>query len=272
MSAVERMENFVKTELEAGVGRIILDRPDKRNALKREFIEQLLAAVVALKSDDSLRVLVLQAEGSVFCAGMDLGQMQDRAQSADSKQEWQRDSEVYCQLLIELYELSVPTIAALQGPVLAGGVGLVLACDLIVAADRAFFMLPEPIRGITAAMVTPLLIHRVGAGPAAQLLLSNERMSAIRAMKIGLCYDVVADHELNKRVETLVGSMLAGSKSALAITKQHLADCSNGTLVDQIKMSMQVSAEARETADAREGLAAFLEKREPAWQRAGKPN
>ena len=127
-------------------------------------------------------------------------------------------------------------------------------------------MLPEPVRGITAAMVTPLLIQRIGPGPAAHLLLSNERMSSLRAMQLGLCYDVVAESELKDRVDGLVGSILSGSKTALAITKQHLEKCSDGILVEQIKSSVQVSARARETDDAREGLAAFLEKRKPAWQ------
>jgi methylglutaconyl-CoA hydratase len=259
------MECFVKTDLQNGVGRITLDRPEKRNALTREFIEQLIAAVIQLRSDENLRVLVLEATGSVFCAGMDLGEMQARAASADREQEWQRDSEVYCQLLSQIFGLEVPTVAVLSGPVFAGGVGLVLACDFLLASEEVFFMLPEPMRGISAAIVTPLLIHRLGPGPASQMLLSGEITSAPRGLQTGLCHDVVPLAELDDRAERLIKSILAGSKSALRITKKHLADCCGNDVLDQLKDSIRISATARETEDAREGLAAFLEKRKPSW-------
>ncbi|MDG1873574.1 MAG: enoyl-CoA hydratase/isomerase family protein [Mariniblastus sp.] len=260
------MEKFVKTEVRSGVGRITLCRAEKRNALKRDFIDQLNAAVEAFSIDDSLRVVVIQAEGTVFCAGMDLSEMQERAQSDSGKQEWQKDSEVYAKLLSGIYHLKVPTIAVLQGPVLAGGVGMVLACDFIVANADSFIMLPEPARGITAAMVTPLLVERVGIGAATHLLLSGERLAAADASRSGLIYDVVKSADLNDRVNLLITSIMAGSSSALAITKEHLHRCGNERLDDQLAMSIQVSAEARETDDAREGLAAFLEKRKPSWQ------
>ena len=245
---------------------ITLNRPDKRNALKRQFIEEIHQGVTELAADESLRVLVLQAEGKVFCAGMDLGEMQQRAESENGKAEWQRDSEVYGDLLIKLLELEVPTIAVLQGPVLAGGVGMVLATDMVVASDQMFFMLPEPMRGIVASMVTPLLIHRVGPGPASYMLLSGERVAAPDALRLGLCHAVVPPDQLQARVDQLLAGVLTGSKSALAITKKHISNCLASDLAQQVRSSMDVSAQARETADAREGLAAFLEKRKPNWQ------
>lgn len=260
------MDTFVNSKLEAGVGRITLTRAEKRNALKREFIEQIRAAVAELAQDETLRVLIFEAEGSVFCAGMDLGEMQQRAESESGKQEWQRDSEVFAELLTAIYELPVPTLVKMQGPALAGGVGLILACDFILAVPTAFVMLPEPARGITAAMVTPFLIHRIGAGPATQLLLSGERMSALRCQEHGLVYEVVEAAELTSRVDALATAILSGSKSALAITKQHVQACGGANIKDQLNISIGVSAQARETSDAREGLAAFLEKRKPKWQ------
>lgn len=260
------METFVKSTIESGVGRVTLSRGEKRNALKRDFIEQIHQAVTQLGQDDSLRVLVLEAEGTVFCAGMDLGEMQQRAQSESGKQEWQKDSEVFADLLAAVYQLPVPTVVALQGPALAGGVGLILACDFIVAADSAFVMLPEPMRGITAAMVTPFLIHRIGAGPATQMLLSGERVSAERCRESGLFHDVVDSENLKTRVDALVSSIMTGSKAALAITKKHVQTCGGSNILDMLDQSIKVSAEARETSDAREGLAAFLEKRKPNWQ------
>ncbi len=260
------MDTFVKSSIASGIGMISLDRPEKRNALTRGFIEQLKVAVEELSNDETLRLLVLRAEGSVFCAGMDLAEMQQRASSESGKQEWQRDSEVYASLLLSLFQLSVPTIAVVQGPVLAGGVGLILACDFVVASDNAFVMLPEPARGITAAIVTPFLVRRIGKGAANQLLLSGDRMTADRAFGLGLAFAVEPAERLQTRVDSLIKSILTGSKSALAITKRHLQACSGGKLGEEVAMSIDVSAEARETADAREGLAAFLEKRKTKWQ------
>lgn len=260
------MPEYTKLEIDGGIARLSLNRPEKRNALKRESITELNEAIQEISGRSDVRALVLGAEGKVFCAGMDLGQMQERAQSEDGKQEWQRDSEVYCELLQGIFQLDIPTVAAVQGPALAGGFGLVLACDMVVAAEESFFMLPEPIRGITAAMVTPLLVHRVGSGPATYMLLSGERISAIHAYQFGLCHALAPAADFEVRLNKLTSAILAGSPQALAITKRHLANCSADQIMGQLEQSISVSAEARETADAREGLAAFLEKRPPNWQ------
>ena len=260
------MAQFTKLTVSGGIARLQLDRANKRNALMRATLEEIVASARLVADDASVRVFVLEATGSVFCAGMDLGEMQLRAESADGKAEWVRDSEVYRDALKSIFNLSVPTIAAVGGAAVAGGVGLVLACDLVVAGESAFFALPEPARGITAAMVTPLLIHRVGTGPAGQLLLSGEKWTARQAQVAGICHDVVADGELANRVDGLIKSIFTGSREALSTTKHHLQKMS-GVKIDQLlEQSMSVSAAARESADAREGLDAFLQKRKPNWQ------
>jgi methylglutaconyl-CoA hydratase len=260
------MDQFVKTSFADGIARVTLDRPDKRNALTRDFVDRLRMAVDQLRTNEQLRVLVLQANGPAFCAGMDLEEMQLRARSDSAAVQFQRDSEIYCDLLTILYAIPVPTIAAVQGPALAGGVGLVVSCDLVIASDTAYFTLPEPVRGIMAAMVTPLLIHRVGAGRATYMLLSGEKIPATMALAAGLCHDVVPANQLMERVDRLVRSVLTGSPKALAMTKKHIKRCLAVDPVEQVRKSIAVSATARETDDAREGLAAFLEKRQPAWQ------
>ncbi|MEZ6095334.1 MAG: enoyl-CoA hydratase-related protein [Pirellulaceae bacterium] len=262
------METLVKFEVDGAVARVTLSRPEKRNALKRETLESLAEALTSVENNNEIRVLILASEGGVFCAGMDLGEMQERASSPNSALEWQRDSEVYCDVLERLYGLRVPTVAVVSGPALAGGVGLVLACDMVLAVDDAFFALPEPMRGITAAMVTPLLVHRVGAGAATALLLSGERWSTERAYQLGLCHDVVARESLPDRTEQLTRAILSGSTAALALTKQHIDRISGMDMSQMLRSSMTVSATARETSDAREGLQAFLEKRKPNWQPA----
>ena len=256
----------VISEFVNGVGRITLNRPDKRNALTRQIIEDMLQAVTAMSANDELRVLLFDATGKVFCAGMDLGEMQERATSANSAEEWNQDSRVYADLLVAIFQLKVPTVATIQGPVLAGGMGFVLACDILIVAESAFFSLPEPMRGITAAMVTPLLVHRIGAGQAGYMLLAGERVSAQKALQIGLAHDVVVDDELQTRTSSLVQAIMTGSQAALAITKKHITDCVTMDVEQEIRKSIEVSAMARSTDDAREGLAAFLEKRKPSWQ------
>jgi methylglutaconyl-CoA hydratase len=258
--------SLVKTQFESGVATVTLCRSEKRNALSRELLSQLSSAVKSTLTNSESRLLVLKAEGSVFCAGMDLAEMQQRASSADGPQEWLKDSQDYCDLLISIYSASIPSVACLQGPVLAGGVGIVLACDFVLAAENAFFALPEPQRGITAAMVTPLLAHRIGAGRAAHLLLSGQRLDVASAQQMGLVFETADSDGLDEAASNLASSILSGSPDALAITRQHLDDVSGGNLVQKLRESIDVSAKARATEDAREGLAAFLEKRKPSWQ------
>jgi methylglutaconyl-CoA hydratase len=256
---------LIQLSFNDGVARLTLDRPDKRNALNRELIAELSRAVDKIAADGSVRLLVLCGAGSVFCAGMDLEEMQDRSSEANASELWKQDTQVYLDLLVKLFRLTIPTLAVVQGPALAGGLGLVLACDLVLASENAFFSLPEPKRGITAAVVTPFLIHRIGYGAANYLLLSGERISALEANRIGLCHEVIPDTKLAERERELAQSILTGASSALAMTKQFLIGSIWPTLSTQLETGMQISAQARETADAREGLAAFLEKREPNW-------
>ena len=258
--------SLVQKAIDSGVATVTLCRSEKRNALSRELLTQLSSAVHEVLADSQTRILVLKAEGKVFCAGMDLAEMQARAASEDGQKEWMKDSQDYCELLVALYTAKVPTIAALQGPVLAGGVGMVLACDFVVAVEDSFIALPEPQRGITAAMVTPLLVHRVGAGPAGHLLLSGRRQTATAAATTGLVYQVVERDLLNESVDSLAQSIMLGSPEALAITRRHLDEVGGNDLVARIRQSIEVSAQARASEDAREGLAAFLEKRKPNWQ------
>jgi len=254
----------------SGLGRINLrlNRGERRNALTRQMLSDLNDVLARIEQLPNARVLVLQAAGSVFCAGMDLGEMQQHASAPDREQQWQLDSELYCQVLTRLFRLPLPTIAQVQGPALAGGIGLVLACDMVLCAEDAFFALPEPVRGIAAAIVTPFLIFRVGHGVAGQWLLSGQRISAKIASSAGLCYTVAGGTDLSEQVDRLVIDVLSGAPAALAITKRHWQECSGAAnVVAQAQASIAVSAEARQTADAREGLAAFLEKRPPTWAR-----
>jgi methylglutaconyl-CoA hydratase len=230
------------------------------------MLRDLAAALEVIERQANARVLVLQSTGPVFCAGMDLSEMQAHANSPDKEQQWQLDSELYAEVLSRLFSLPIPTVAQVQGPVLAGGVGLVLACDFVVSSTETFFSLPEPVRGITAAIVTPFLVFRVGAGVAGHWLLAGQRINAGLALQAGLCHSVVEADTLPAIVEQLTSSILTGAPTALAITKRHWHSCANASAVmEQVQTSIRVSAEARQSSAAREGLASFLEKRSPHW-------
>ncbi len=256
---------LVELTKSSGVARVCLNRPDKRNALTDDFIKQITAAVNDVAADESIRVMVLAASGTVFCAGMDLAQMQQRAMAENREELWLQDSQILRDTFKAIFQLPIPTVAVAQGPAVAGGMGLIAACDLVLASTAAFFALPEPQRGITAAMVTPLVLHRVPVSAANELLLGGGRMSADRAVQVGLCMDAVAPEELEAAEAKLVRSILNGSRAALAQTKQHVIYCVGSTVMQQLDESVELSAIARRTDDAREGLQAFLDKRKANW-------
>src|SRR5262245_17109538 len=248
-----------------GIVRLTLNRPQKRNALTRELLAELRTKLDQAAATPHLRCLILGASGPVFCAGMDLAQMQELALRPDAREVWQADTQLYHEVVTKLLVFPAPTVAVVQGPALAGGVGLILACDLVLASESAAFALPEPKRGITAAIVTPLLVHRVGISAASWLLLSGQLMSSARAREVGLCHEVVAPADLEAARDRLMTSVLSGAPGTLTITKQQLL-AQRAELPQKLISAIAVSARARDTPEAREGLAAFLEKRPPTWQ------
>lgn len=246
-----------------GVLRVTLNRPDKRNALTRGILSELLQALNSLTPET--RLLVLSANGPVFCAGMDLQEMQATATLPNAAEVWQQDSDLYRQVVESLFIAPCPTLCVVQGPVLAGGVGLVLACDLVVATESASFALPEPKRGITASMVSPLLVHRIGAGPASWLLLSGRTVSAADGARCGLIHEVFGTATLQQDVTALVETILSGAPGALRVTKQQLLEQAASELRAAWDQAAKLSATSRAQPEAREGLQAFLEKRKPNW-------
>jgi methylglutaconyl-CoA hydratase len=255
----------INFQVDQSVATITLNRADKRNALTRSMLEQGNAIVSEIRKRDDVRLTLIESTGSVFCAGMDLGEMRDRANHRDAEAEYQIDSKLYRDWVAGILRLPMPTLVVMNGAALAGGVGLVLAGDIVVSTSDAFLSLPEPRRGIVAAMVTPLLIYRCGVSVASQLLLTGKNMSVIEAHQRGLIHEVVSAGDLASSVDKLKASILTGAPAALQITKKHLWHCAQTHLLSLLDDSMDISAEARKSDDAREGLLAFLEKREPRW-------
>ncbi len=246
-------------------GTVILNRPEKRNALSRQLLRELRQALEDFHLQRSVRAVVLTGAGSAFCAGMDLTEMLETAEQEDAQRLWHQDAELYRELLEQMLLFPKPIIAAVNGPAVAGGAGLVLACDVVVAAPEARFGLPEPLRGLVAGMVTPLLAFRIGGGQAGRLLLTSEIIPAEEAHRIGVFHELVASDRLWARAVELAAQCARGAPEALQLTKRMLNETVGASLSTLLATGAAISATARTTEAAREGLQAFKEKREPNW-------
>jgi methylglutaconyl-CoA hydratase len=258
MSLVE-----IKTHLPSGT--IILNRPEKRNALTRQLLEELQQAFGDLHREKRVRAVILTGAGSAFCAGMDLAEMQETAKSDNAQEQWYNDAVLYRDLIEMMLRFPKPIIAAVNGPAIAGGAGLVVASDLVIASDSAIIGLPEPRRGIVAGLVSPLLAFRIGGGHAARMLLTAENISAAEAQRIGLFHELVDTDSVWARAHALATEVAKSSPEALQLTKRMLNETIGEHLFTLLSSGAAASATARTTEAAQEGLAAFLEKREPKW-------
>jgi methylglutaconyl-CoA hydratase len=196
---------------------------------------------------------------------MDLGEMRDTAQHENKHELWGQDADRYRGLIETMLRHPKPIIAAVNGPAVAGGAGLVLASDIVIATDTARFGLPEPRRGIVAGVVAPLVAFRLGGGQAARLLLSSELIDAAEAMRIGVYHELVGDGQIWIRAKELAETCAAGAPQALQLTKRMLNEIIGEHLLTQLTAGAAISATARTTEAAEEGLAAFIEKRPPIW-------
>src|SRR5438094_26301 len=183
------MTVLVKKNLPSGT--IVLNRPAKRNALSRRMLNELAQAFDDLHQERKVRAIILTGAGSAFCAGMDLAEMQATSQQPDSFAQWHQDAVQYRELIDKMLRFPKPIIAAVNGPIVAGGMGLMLASDIVISADQAKFGLPEPKRGIVAGLVAPLLAFRIGGSHAANLLLTARTIEAAEAHRIGLVHEIV---------------------------------------------------------------------------------
>jgi methylglutaconyl-CoA hydratase len=258
-------EPLVKVHVHQHAGTIILNRPDKRNALSRALLTELSQALGDLHMQRSVRAVILTGAGSAFCAGMDLSEMLDTSKQDDAHAKWHEDAEQYRDILQTMLDFPKPLIAAVNGPALAGGAGLMLACDIVVAGEGAKFGLPEPRRGLVAGVVSPLLVFRAGAGHAAYLLLTSQVIGAAAAQRLSLFHEVVKDDLVWARAVEIAGLCAQGARESLQLTKRMLNETIGEQLGSQLASGAAASATARTTEAAAEGLSAFLEKREPKW-------
>lgn len=256
---------LVKVHVHESAGTIILNRPQKRNALSRVMLDELSQALSDLHQEKRVRAVVLTGAGPAFSAGMDLAEMHATVGSPEAHDQWREDAEQYQRLIEQMLQFPKPLIAAINGPAVAGGAGLALACDIVLAAPEARFGFPEPLRGIVAGLVAPLLVFRIGAGRAAPMLLTAELIDAAEAHRLGLFHELVEHDRLWARATQIAARSARCAPAAIQLTKRMLNETIGEELSTLLTTGAAISATSRTTESAAEGLAAFQEKREPKW-------
>ena len=246
----------------AGVRTITLNRPERRNAMTPELQEELIAALQEAAASNC-RLVVLRGAGDAFCSGLDLSVLQ--SMNDKSAADHRTDAERIATLFRTLYELPKPTIAAVHGPAIAGGTGLATLCDFTLAVPAAKFGYTEARIGFVPALVSAFLALQIGDKRARDLLLTGRFFDAAEAYRLGLVNEVVQPDALDQRVLALAQVLAANSPESIAATKRLLATQNKAWLDAAIEQAMEANARARETADFREGVASFLEKRKPVW-------
>jgi methylglutaconyl-CoA hydratase len=248
----------------AGVAQVTMARPAVFNAFDEAMITELDAAFAALTADDAVRVIVLAGEGKHFSAGADLQWMQRASQAS---LEWNLDdARRFAGMLSRIETCPKPTVARVQGAALGGGVGLACACDIAIAADNASFSVSEAKFGILPAVIGPYVTNAVGKRQAKRLALSTERINAFEALGMGMVQQVVGLDMLDAAVDATITQLLAGGPNAQREIKTLFAQLEVGPITPEVReLTAQTISRVRGTEEAREGFAAFLDKRPAAW-------
>ncbi len=269
LSAVPRkeraMENKVRVKVHAPSGTIILERAEKRNALSRLMLLQLRQAFEDLHQERKVRAVILTGAGDAFCAGTDIAELHATYGAEDVFEQWHRDSTQYQELVEYMLRFPKPIIAAVNGPAVAAGAGLVLASDIVLATPDARFGFPEPRRGIVAGVSAPLLAFRIGAGRAANLLLSGRLANAEEALAYGVYHRLVEQDMVWAAAHDEAIHCAQSSAEALQLTKRMLNETIGEQLGTLLSAGAAVSATSHTTEAAEEGLKAFVQKRDPNW-------
>ena len=241
---------------------ITLNRPERRNAMTAEMQSEILSALES-SVDASARALVLRGAGTAFCSGLDLSML--HVSQVQSEAEHRANAERLARLFRTLYELPLPTIAVVHGPAIAGGTGLATLCDFTIATPAAKFGYTEPRIGFVPAIVSVFLSIQVGEKICRDLLVSGRIVDGKEAYRLGLANECVATNELEQRVTSILEQLMRNSPKSLASVKRLLAAQYKERLDAGLSSAIEESVACRLGADFREGVAAFLEKREPEW-------
>ena len=249
---------------ERGVATVLLNRPERHNAFDENMIAELTASFDSLATNEKVKLMVLRSNGRNFSAGADLDWMKRMANY--SHEENLRDANLLAQMLHKLNYLPFPTIARVQGAAMGGGAGLVCCCDIAIASDSASFAFSEAKLGLIPATISPYVIQSIGAQAARRYFLTAERFDANTALRLGMVSECMDENEIDEEINKLAQAILANSTDAVKAAKQLVFDIENQEVNPAlIEMTSERIAEIRASEEGKEGLAAFLEKRKPAW-------
>ena len=256
--------NSIRIDTQGPVARITLSRPEVRNAFNDDVIAELRAAFEAVGVHHDVRAVVLAAEGPAFCAGADLNWM--RRMADYTREENIADAGQLAAMLKAIYECPKPTIAAVQGDVFAGGMGLVAACDMAVSVRTATYCLSEVKLGLIPATISPYVIRAMGARAAHRYFLTAERFSADEAHRIGFVHELVDADALEAKVNELAQALVSASPAAVRACKKLVQDVAQREIdAALIASTVEGIADIRASDEGREGVASFLQKRKATW-------
>src|ERR671913_760265 len=258
------MPDLLKVTRSGPVATVVLARPETRNALNADLIEELTRCFEQVSDDDQVRVVVLAGEGRSFCAGADIGYMRETA--GLSYEENLEDARGLAMMFWIIDECPKPVVAKVQGTAMGGGAGLVAVADVVVADSEAHFAFSEIRLGIAPATISPFVVRKVGVSHARSLFITGERFDAERAREIGLVHRVVSKDGLDAAVEHEEGELLEGGPVAQATLKGLLRRLETTEPMEGPGLTARVISELRTGEEGQEGLAAFLEKRDPRWR------
>lgn len=249
---------------QGGVRTITLVRPEVRNAFNDEVIAELKNAFLAVAQDAAVRAVVLAAQGPAFCAGADLNWM--RRMADYTRDENLADAGELAAMLRAIYECPQPTVARVQGDVFAGGMGLVAACDMAVSVDTATYCLSEVKLGLIPATISPYVIRAMGARASHRYFLTAERFGAAEALRLGFVHEVVAADALDAKVAELTQALVSASPNAVRACKRLVQDVAGREVDDAlVRHTVEGIADIRASAEGKEGVQSFLQKRKPNW-------
>ncbi len=249
------------------IATVTLNRPDVRNAFNEIVIAELTGAFRALGDMDEVRVIVLAGNGPAFCAGADLNWMKKMASYSDDEN--RADAMTLAQMLHTIWSCPRPVIAHIQGDTYAGGMGLVAACDIAVAAEHAHFCLSEARLGLQPATISPYVIRAMGEQASRRYFITAERFDAAEALRLGFVHAVVPAEALDSKVAEIAAALVANSPNAVRESKRLVQDVA-GRVIDNDLLADTADriAKIRASAEGREGVRSFLEKRAPSWRPA----
>jgi methylglutaconyl-CoA hydratase len=250
------MNEFVRTNQAAGIATITLDSPANRNALSSGLLTELQAALAGALSDPGVRVIVLTGAGPAFCSGADLKESRTSPSAAP---------ELFPEILQLIWDGPKPVVCRVNGSARAGGIGLIAACDIAIAAESATFAFSEVRIGVTPAIIAVTCLRRMEPRAAAEYFLTGEAFGAPRAAEIGLLTRAVPETELDEQAGRYAGLLLRGAPGALAATKTVLREAGTLPVAEGLARMAGLSADRFASAEGQEGMAAFAERRDPSW-------